>query len=376
MNLKVAFALSCLTLSLFADEKADKIAWIRENVVANAANKKKVEHPVQEKVITCSYDCDLFSKDKKVLFVNLEFLWWTVNEGALDYAIKMKNPAWGTPTDAVGHYKRAEFDWAPGARFNFGYFNAPHFWDAQVQYTYFFSAGSETAKAPHTPSLFLNGTWPQPDPTGATPLARAKSNVSLMMNLIELIMTRRFHPNPHLRIRVHGGPTVAWLSQKWEVNYHDIAGNKSHLKNDWHFVGAGMELGGIFDWFMGKGGYYLTAGGSLSFLGGDYHNVSKQSSSFAGTGFNPALPLRNAHYQDTRLVPRFQIYGGPSWQQSYKKFRTEIFIGYEFNIWGNLHEVIRTSFDTSSSPTSPKLTSLDSGWVGLQGVTFRWNIDF
>src|SRR5579863_2862199 len=100
MNLKVAFALSCLTLSLFADEKADKIAWIRENVVANAANKKKVEHPVQEKVITCSYDCDLFSKDKKVLFVNLEFLWWTVNEGALDYAIKMKNPAWGTPTDA------------------------------------------------------------------------------------------------------------------------------------------------------------------------------------------------------------------------------------------------------------------------------------
>ncbi len=377
MNLKVAFALSCLTLSLFADEitseTASDVVWIKEPVVAN---KKKVERPVQERVVTCSYDCDLFSKDKKVLFVNLEFLYWTVNEGSLDYAIKMKKPAWGTPTDAVGHYKRAEFDWDPGFRFSFGYFNAPHFWDAQVQYTYFYSAGNETAKAPHESTLFLNGTWPQPDPSGLTPLARAESNVSLMMNLVNLVMTRRFHPNPHLRIRVQGGPAIAWVNQRWDINYRDTAGNKSHLKNNWHFVGAGLEIGSIFDWFMGKGGYYLIAGGSLAFLGGDYHNVSKQNSSFAGAGFDPSLPLRNAHYQDTRLVPHFQIFGGPSWQQSYKKFRTEIFIGYEFNIWGNLHEVIRTSFDTSSSPTSPKLTSLDSGWIGLQGITFRWNLDF
>jgi hypothetical protein len=115
----------------------------------------------------------------------------------------------------------------------------------------------------------------------------------------------------------------------------------------------------------------LTAGGSLSFLGGDYHNSTKQRSSVTGP-----LPLRNAHYQDTRLVPHFQVYGGPSWQQSFKKIRTEIFIGYEFNIWGNLHEVIRTAFDVGTSPTAPKLTSLDSGWVGLQGLTFRWNLDF
>ncbi len=372
MNVKIALALSCLTMALYADEitseSANEVVWIREPVVAD---KKPGEHPVKEKVVTCSYDCDLFSKDRKVLFFNLEFLYWTVNEGALDYAIKMKKPAWGTPTDAVGHYKRAEFNWDPGVRFNFGYFNAPHYWDAQVQYTYFYSAGNETAKAPHESTLFLNGTWPQPDPTGATPLAQAKSEVSLMMNLIDLIMTRRFHPNPHLRIRVHGGPTIAWISQKWEINYLDTAGNKSHLHNKWHFVGAGMELGGIFDWFMGKGGYYLTAGGSLAFLGGDYHNVSKQNSTVTGV-----LPLRNAHYQDTRLVPHFQIYGGPSWQQSFKKIRTEIFIGYEFNIWGNLHEVIRTAFDTGTSPTAPKLTSLDSGWVGLQGITFRWNLDF
>ncbi len=35
------------------------------------------------------YDADLFNKDKKVWFVNAEFLYWLVNESALDYAIKM-----------------------------------------------------------------------------------------------------------------------------------------------------------------------------------------------------------------------------------------------------------------------------------------------
>ena len=155
MNLKIAFALTCLTLSLFADEitseTVDEVSSIEDPV---ATKKKHAEHPVKERVVTCSYDCDLFSKDKKVLFFNLEFLYWTVNEGALDYAIKMKNPAWGTPTDAVGHYKRAEFNWNPGVRFNFGYFNAPHYWDAQAQYTYFYSAGKETAKAPHESTFF------------------------------------------------------------------------------------------------------------------------------------------------------------------------------------------------------------------------------
>jgi len=85
MNLKVAFVLSCLTLSLFADDTTSEspsiVAWIKGPV---AVNQKTAQRPVKEKVVTCSYDCDLFSKERKVLFFNLEFLYWTVNEGALD----------------------------------------------------------------------------------------------------------------------------------------------------------------------------------------------------------------------------------------------------------------------------------------------------
>lgn len=366
MNLKFGVALCSLTMSLYATEMVGAKQPPK-------ASKNAPERPVEQKVVTCSYDCDLFSKDTKVYFINLEFLYWAVNEGALDFAIKMKQPAWGNPTDAVGHYKRAEFGWSPGLRFNVGYFNAPHYWDMYAQFTHFSCSGHEEASAPKASGRFLNGTWPQPNPSGDVPLHRANSSIDLTINLIDLLVTRRFHPNPHLRFRVNGGVTIGWLRQNWEVNYRDTAGNKSHLHSQWHFTGAGMEFGGIFDWFLGKGGYYATAGTSLAFLAGDYHNVSKQKSNFSGQGFNPSRPLRNAHYQDTRLVPHFQVYAGPSWQQSYKKVRTEVFIGYELNIWANLHEVIRTSGD---APTAPKLTSLDSGWIGIQGVTLRWNLDF
>ncbi len=360
MNHKVIFVLSCLTSALFAATQPKKVP------------KNAPEHPVEEKVVTCSYDCDLFSKNTKVLFTNIEMLYWVVNEGALDYAIKMKKPAWGNPSDAVGHYKRAEFGWDPGVRISFGYFNAPHYWDEQVQYTYFMSKGHEKTNAPDAP-LFLNGTWPQPDPSGLVPLRHASSEINLWMHIVDLIVTRRFHPNPHLRIRVNGGAKIGWLRQNWEINYRDIDGNRSHLHNLWHFVGAGIQIGGIVDWFMGKGGIYVTGGSSISCMAGDFHNVSKQKSSFSGAGFNPALPLRNAHYHDVRLIPHLQIYAGPSWQQSFKRIRTEVFFGYELNLWANLHEVIRTSSD---APTGPKLTTLDSGLIGIQGVTFRWNLDF
>lgn len=367
MNYKIAlFALSSFTSSLIASEPL--AAKQPEKPPKNTP-----EHPIKEKVVTCSYDCDLFSKDVKVLFTNIEVLYWTVNEGALDYAIKMKKSAWGDPTDAVGHYKRAEFGWDPGVRVNFGYFNAPHYWDAYLQYTYFMSSGHESVHRPHGDHLFLNGTWPQPDPSGDVPLAHANSEINLRMHLVDFLATRRFHPNPHLRIRVNAGIKLGWLRQNWEVNYRDTDQNKSHLHNQWHFTGAGLQMGATVDWFLGKGGYYLTMGASGSCMAGGFHNVSKQKSNFAGPGFNPGLPLRNAHYQDTRLVPHFQALAGPSWQQSYKKIRTEVFIGYELNLWANLHEVIRTSSD---APTAPKLTTLDSGWIGIQGVTFRWNLDF
>ena len=317
-----------------------------------------------------SYDTDLFKEGKRVEFINLEFLYWTMSESAMDYALKMKNPARAAPTEGVGHYKVIDFGWNPGFRGNVGYFNAHHYWDVYAQYTYFKCTGHDHAKAPEQSGLFLNGTWPQPSFGSGVdvPLANAHSSVDFSLQQADAIASRRFFPNPHFRMRLFGGGTVAWLRQNWEIDYKDTAGQTSHLHSHWRFTGAGVKAGLFLDWFMGKGGYYLTTCFSGAVYSGSYHNVSKQR-----TSLNAALPLRNVHYHDTRLVPTFQLLAGPSWQMAYDTVRTEIFIGYELNFWANVHEVYRTS---SGTPQAAKQTTMSNSMISIQGLTFRWNLDF
>jgi hypothetical protein len=319
------------------------------------------------------YDYDLFRKDVRVVFVNAEFLYWTASEGSLDYAIKMKKPAWGPTTDASGSFQRADFGWNPGFRGNIGYFNAPNFWDLYGQYTYYKGTGTDHAHAPKESDLLLNGTWPEPNPTGTASLAKAHSDIKLRIDLVEFLVTRRFHPNAHLRMRLYGGIDAAWLRQSWAINYTDTAGVKSHLRNQWRFNGAGLRLGYIVDWYMHIHGFYLTGAISVAGFAGSYKNISRETSHFSGVGFNPALPLRNAHYKDNRLISHVQVMAGPSWQQYYTNYRVEVFAGYEFNMWNNLHEVYRS---IEGAATASKPTIMSNCSIGLQGLTVRANLDF
>jgi hypothetical protein len=322
-----------------------------------------------------TYDADLFKKDRKAIFTNLEALYWATEESGLDYALKMKGPAWG-PSNvfASGRYQRANFGWDPGFRLSVGYFNAPHYWDAYLQYTYFVNQGHSEAHKPHPANQFLTGTWPQPDPNSTTPaLTKATSDVALHYHLIDLIATRRFHPNPHFRMRLFAGMSMAWLKQFWKIHYVDNSGHKSNIRNHWRFTGPGIKTGLTLDWYLGRADIYLTGTATGGFFGGYYRNVSKQTTTFTATGFDSSIPIRNAHYRDVRVAGLAQISAGPSWQKAFAKMRTEIFLGYEVNLWMNLHEVFRSS---SGTPQAPKETWKDQSAIALQGFTLRWNLDF
>ncbi len=323
------------------------------------------------------YDYDLFRKNDSTVFINAEFLYWTVNEGVNDYAIKMKSPAWGrdneTVTHAVGQYKLADFGWDPGFRGSIGFFNAPSYWDTYIQYTYYKGTGSDRTSAPEGDDLFLNGTWPHPNPTGEVPLASADTDIQFRLDLLEWLVTRRFFPNPHLRMRVYGGIDVAWLKQNWAMDYLDTEGVKSHLHNHWRFTGAGLRLGYIIDWYMHIKGLYLTGAISAAGLAGSYRNITRQTSHYVHAGYNPELPFANSHYHDTRLISHVQVMAGPAWQQAFDGWRAELSASYEFNIWSNLHEVYRSLAD---KPTGSKQTIMNNSIVGIQGVSVRLNIDF
>jgi len=322
-----------------------------------------------------SYDYDLFRKDKKVWFFNAEYLYWTASEPNLDYALKMDQPAWTTTANvyANGDVKHAQFEWDSGLRFNIGYFNAPHYWDAYLQYTWLHNTGHNETRPSGGANEFLTGTWPHPTPGGTLPLDEAHSDLKLNYNVGDFLASRRYHPNPHFRMRMIGGITAAWMEHTWKLHYRDTTNQKSHIRNRWSFKGAGLRSGLTLDWYLGKTDIYLTGGASAAVLAGQYHNSSKQTSTFAGANFDPSIPMRDIHYQDTRLTLTGQILAGPSWQKAFSCCRTELFAGYELTVWSNLHEIYRS---THGLPQDAKETWQSNGMLVLQGLTVRWNLDF
>ena len=317
-------------------------------------------------------DPDLFKKNDQIYAVHAEFLYWTATEGALDYALTMKNNAWGTSSSyAQGKFENANFDMDPGLRVALVYFRAPRYWEVRWQYTRIAFGGKDSASKPSADQEFLTGTWPQ---ITTAPLAKATSRIHLNYNVFDMNVDRVFIPNPHLRLRVIGGAAVAWINQDWKVRYSDSAPNSTTIRNKWDFIGAGIKSGTWVDWYWNSYNIYMTAQGGMGLLMGRYTNHAKQTTTVQPlSSDNPTIPIRNTSYEDVRPTFTVQMILGPSWQKNYPKNRVEIFAGFEMNCWFNLQEIYRS---TAGGPSAAKETWINNGLLSLYGLTTRASVDF
>lgn len=318
-----------------------------------------------------AFDADLFKKEAQIYSAEAELLLWTVAEGALDYALKMRHAAWGpTPSYASGRFETAGYDLDPGFRVGLHYFRAPHFWEVKWQYTRLTCSGDDKTNKPSADQKFINGTWPQ---ILTAPLAGARSHIHLNYNVFDMLVSRVFFPNPHLRFRIIGGATMAWMSQDWKIRYFDSTPNSTVIRNKWDYIGGGLKTGSTVDWYW-TGELYMTGLASFSVLMGSYSNDSKQT---VTTGIvpsdNPNVPVRDASYGDIRPTFSAQMLLGPSWQRNYKNNRVELFAGFEMNAWFNLQEIYRSSANVAAGA---KETFINTGILALYGITTRLTVDF
>jgi len=317
---------------------------------------------------------DLFNKSNETILVSGEFLYWTVSEGALDYAIRMDTPSWGqSDSYAQGNIERAKFNWEPGYRFAVGYYRALNFWEVDFEWTYIHLEGHNRAKRPPVnENRFITGTYPQVFPA---PVDHTTSHIYLHYKMAELMAHRVFHPfdNPHLRMKLLGGLTGVWLHQGWKVRYFDAELNNTMINNRWKYWGFGLRGGLSFDWFWGRD-FYATGKMTTGLVVGHYQNHAKQETSvILQPGDNPAVPIRDVRYDDYRLSYTLQFLLGPSYQKSFNSWRMEVFTGYEMSIWSNLQEVFRS---TSAPADQAKQTWLNTGLIGLHGLTTRATFNF
>ncbi len=309
------------------------------------------------------YDYDLYRKDEEAIFTNLEYLFWTVEEGSLDYALKMSKPAPSGISYASGDVKIADFGWNPGLRVNLGYFNAKKYYEFFLQYTWLRTTGHDTDISPDAPNLYLNGTWPH---IFTSPLLSAKSRISNNYNILDLLVDRVFIPNPHLRMRIYSGFTAAFIGQNWYLKYRSQK-DETNIFNRWRFRAGGFKLMTGFDWFWRKD-FYITAKTSFASLIGRYKNRAYQESNPY-----PVRPVRDFIFKDIRLAYNVMFLLGPSYQKNLCNSRIEVFAGYELSTWFNLHEIYRSSANASGRS---KETWLNRGVFSLHGLTTRLTCDF
>ena len=317
------------------------------------------------------FDADLYRRDVQVFSLQGEFLYWRVQEGALDYALSMKENGWGpSQCYAQGNFKNATFNGDPGFRAALKFFRAPRYWEFWTQYTRLTARGTNTAGKPSPDGEYLTGTWPQ---MFVNPMASAKSYIHLNYNVADLFITRVFYPNPHLRLRCIGGAVVAWIDQFWKVLYSDWASFQTKIANRWSFIGGGLKIGTTFDWYWFSD-IYMTGGANFGTLIGSYQNSSRQTTNYQpNAAFNPSLPVRDAHLSDVRPTFQAQFYLGPSYQKNFPNQRLEIFAGYEVVAWLNLQEIYHS---TNGGPSDAKETWINTSALALQGLTARVSLDF
>ncbi len=309
-------------------------------------------------------DSDLFKKDKKVVFVNAEFLYWKADAIALEYAFQYDQTPTTANTYGLGEYQVASYEYDPGFRIALGWFNAPNFWQVYGQFSWMRITSSDKENKTNQP---LVGAFPQKNVL-ANELQSAFSKLKLNYELGDLLISRVFVTNPHLRLRLFGGITGGRIEQKWRVTYVDLSSVNENIFNKWRFLAVGFRLGLDIDWFWGSN-FYLTGKISTAPLVGKHKCFA-------------AITSRSLSFEDIKLsryIGAYNVDGylGPSYQKSFDNTRIEIFIGYELNGWFNVHEVIRSNVVSLGNVVTTEITpNVNNGYFLIHGFIARLTLDF
>lgn len=307
----------------------------------------------EPQVEDCS--CNLFV-ERSQLFVDGEFLYWTVAEPLLDYAIQTK-PGESNGTFALGNYQVNSYEYQPGFRLALSYYRCNRYWELEGQYTWFKDKGTDKTFAP------LN---PVREVLISLPFVEATNSLDFHYQLGDLYVSRVFDPNPHLRMKLFGGATGGEIKQTMHTAYTNQIGDIEQIKETWNFWGAGLRLGLMVDWFWWCQ-FYLTARASFATLVGVYETKLKHSI------VNSGLILGDSKWKDTRPTFNAQFLVGPSWQKVCDCWSFELFAGYEFNLWSNLQER-HWAFFTLENSFKPTVETI--GALCLHGLTARLTLGF
>lgn len=280
----------------------------------------------------------------------------------------------GTNPIGVGEAINNELDWAHGYRLGAGYRLPYDGWDLYASYQHM-SASSQSAtsvdSSAGTPFLYL--------PDFILPVNTARSKLDFEFNKVNFELGRRSKLTKTLSMRVFGGPSIVWFSDKEMDQYWDSGelffpafdgvGRGVERKLDTHALLYGIRFGAEGDFKLGKGvSIYGKAAGSL--LTGNQKHDSFRAIDFTQDGtFQNFEVIQDTHTEFHQIVPALEVAAGVGYERKLNEnFNLKLNLGYEFSNYFNVLE--------STTALILLRGEREKYDMGMHGIVFRVKLDF
>ncbi len=271
----------------------------------------------------CTDDCGFY--------LGGDFLYWTVNQSELDYAVDDEDSDHGNLGKGKVHY--LDFDWDAGFRIFGGYSLGWDCWDVAVVYTHFCEEANGSAKTSNDQALVPTLEPPDAD---VKVVDKAKGDNDLDYDVVDLVFTRPFCISKCSVLHPFFGVRALWLDQCLKVEYSggdidDLGFDKDVIKNDSKYKAVGLRAGLGYTVSVCNGfGLYADVGGSVLAGRTDDH---QQVQRFDGSEVvSDDIDIKDKQY--TSLFG-YQIGVGASYETCYCDWVIKLSIGYEMNQWLN-----------------------------------------
>lgn len=304
-------------------------------------------------------------------FFTADLLWWHVNEGGNDYAIRYKGDV--LDDEHKGLNRKLKFKWDYGFRAGIGKTFQHDRWDLYLNFTWFQAKNSAACSLRNgTDVIALIGSPVAEDNTGT----QAKIHWGIHFYTLDLNLGRNYFISPKVAFHPFAGIKAAWIDQSQRASSKvniAIPAEVTHIqtKGKNRFWGVGPDLGLESKWFIGNG-FNLFGSMAGALLWSDFHVRQKQTNSLDAVGLTTNSLPYSGHFDLHTVTAMTQM---------------QIGVGYETNLYHNqYHLAINARYEQQyfwgqnqmpyfPSDTNYKYKRLSED-LSLQGLTVDVRFDF
>jgi len=319
---------------------------------------------------TFSYPKDVGLVCPRDFYAHGEFLWMKPSEEGLEYAMEQDAATEYTFPLENGKIKdfssgSQEWDWRPGFRVGFGFYNNFDSWNIDVNWTYLrIKADSETEITGTDLALLL---LLYPITFNNLSVKHASSRWSGDFNTLDLMVGKPYHVSRYYVSNPMFGIRAAWIDQDYHVRYFIFYAKQNVFhKND--YWAAGLRGAYEGDFLLGSG-WLVYGKAAFALLFGKFD--TSQSSDFENVDIPLAkYKIENSFYS---VQPNAELSMGLSWSKFFHKdqYKVALKVGYEYHQWWDQNQ-LRKFFDFNPVATD----TVSRGDLSFNGFMFGLHIDF